>query len=339
MKRLRTWKAHDHKPSPAYPPGVSPLPIPDGWYMGLAGEVKPGQVVTRRLGREDVVLWRTAQGTLHGNRPYCPHLGAHLGVGGTVQGDTLVCPFHGFRFDATGACVRSYDAAPVKAALRTVEVREMCGFILAWNHHAGAPPVWEIPRLNDTGWSAPAQASIEFSSHPQEVMENFVDTGPVTRLHQNTIVGCEVTGLKPDGQSWSADFALRLRLPGGHTFAHAFSSEIHGLGYLLAEIDIPYGSLRAWLMNIPSGAWRVRSTFLFSVRSTLPRPVKGVYAALASHAALWANLNTVMLPDNGGDVPLWNAKRYKDPPHLAAGDGPIGRYRKWCRQFYPQDTV
>ncbi|MEU4467411.1 hypothetical protein AB0G20_27625 [Streptomyces sp. NPDC024017] len=60
MKRLRTWTAHDHKPSPAYPPGVSPLPIPDGWfYMGLAGEVKPGQVVTRRLGRQDVVLWRT----------------------------------------------------------------------------------------------------------------------------------------------------------------------------------------------------------------------------------------------------------------------------------------
>ncbi|MGW6923207.1 Rieske 2Fe-2S domain-containing protein [Streptomyces sp. NPDC054950] len=54
--------------------------------MGLSGEVKPGRVATRRLGRQDVVLWRTAQGALHANRPYCPHLGAHLGVGGTVQG-------------------------------------------------------------------------------------------------------------------------------------------------------------------------------------------------------------------------------------------------------------
>ena len=72
-------------------------------------------------------------------------------------------------------------------------------------------------------------------------MENFVDTGHVPRLHQNTIVGCEVTGLELDGQSWSADFALRLKLGGDHTFVHAFSSEIHGLGYLLAEIDIPYG--------------------------------------------------------------------------------------------------
>ncbi|MFG3029076.1 Rieske 2Fe-2S domain-containing protein [Streptomyces sp. NPDC048253] len=54
--------------------------------MGLSGEVKPGRVATRRLGRQDVVLWRTAQGALHANRPYCPHLGAHLGVGGTVHG-------------------------------------------------------------------------------------------------------------------------------------------------------------------------------------------------------------------------------------------------------------
>ncbi|MGW6523568.1 Rieske 2Fe-2S domain-containing protein [Streptomyces sp. NPDC054962] len=43
--------------------------------MGLSGEVKPGRVATRRLGRQDVVLWRTAQGALHANRPYCPHLG------------------------------------------------------------------------------------------------------------------------------------------------------------------------------------------------------------------------------------------------------------------------
>ena len=72
-------------------------------------------------------------------------------------------------------------------------------------------------------------------------MENVVDTGHVTCLHQNAIVGSEVTGLKPEGQSWSADFALRLKLPGGHTFAHTVSCEIHGLGYLLAEIDIPTG--------------------------------------------------------------------------------------------------
>jgi nitrite reductase/ring-hydroxylating ferredoxin subunit len=102
MKRLRTWKAHDHKPSPAYPPGVGP-PSHAGWMvLHGAGEVKPGQVATRRLGRQDVVLWRTAQGALYANRAYCPHLGAHLGVGGTVQGDMLVCPFHGFRFDTTG---------------------------------------------------------------------------------------------------------------------------------------------------------------------------------------------------------------------------------------------
>ena len=27
----------------------------------------------------------------------CPHRGAHLGYGGTPDGDVLVCPFHGHR--------------------------------------------------------------------------------------------------------------------------------------------------------------------------------------------------------------------------------------------------
>ena len=34
------------------------------------------------------------------------------------------------------------------------------------------------------------------------------------------------------------------------------------------------------------------------------------------------------------DIPVWENKIYVDPPLLCAGDGPIGIYRKWCRQFY-----
>ena len=36
------------------------------------------------------------------------------------------------------------------------------------------------------------------------------------------------------------------------------------------------------------------------------------------------------------DFAVWENKRYIDPPGLAEGDGPIGRYRRWCRQFYGQ---
>ena len=38
-------------------------------------------------------------GVLHA---FCPHLGTHLGHGGTVQGNNIVCPYHSWEFDADG---------------------------------------------------------------------------------------------------------------------------------------------------------------------------------------------------------------------------------------------
>ena len=34
------------------------------------------------------------------------------------------------------------------------------------------------------------------------------------------------------------------------------------------------------------------------------------------------------------DVPIWENKSYWDRPLLCDGDGPIGKFRRWCRQFY-----
>jgi hypothetical protein len=34
------------------------------------------------------------------------------------------------------------------------------------------------------------------------------------------------------------------------------------------------------------------------------------------------------------DIPIWENKIYVNPPLLSDVDGPIGVFRKWCRQFY-----
>lgn len=36
---------------------------------------------------------------------FCPHQGAHLGHGGSLDDDCLRCPFHGFHFDPEGRCI------------------------------------------------------------------------------------------------------------------------------------------------------------------------------------------------------------------------------------------
>ncbi len=35
------------------------------------------------------------------------------------------------------------------------------------------------------------------------------------------------------------------------------------------------------------------------------------------------------------DVVIWQQKSYRRRPRLCRSDGPIGKYRRYCRQFYP----
>lgn len=54
-----------------------------------------------------MVVFRTESGVANVFDAYCPHLGAHLGIGGKVIGDCIECPFHLWSFRSTdGECVK-----------------------------------------------------------------------------------------------------------------------------------------------------------------------------------------------------------------------------------------
>ncbi|CAD5920211.1 Phenylpropionate dioxygenase and related ring-hydroxylating dioxygenases, large terminal subunit [Streptomyces sp. KY75] len=93
------------------------------------------------------MLYRLGSGSLRAVRPYCPHLGAHLGLA-KVDGDDLVCPFHAFAFGPDGACVRTgYGTPPPRSTLTRLPVHEANGAVFVWRHYDGREPDWEIPPL------------------------------------------------------------------------------------------------------------------------------------------------------------------------------------------------
>ena len=115
------------------------LPYPSGWFcVGFSRELPAGRVITRRFMGEDVVVYRTRAGAVRAVRPYCPHLGAHLGVGGTVEGELLVCPFHRFAFDPDGVCTKVPGGRPPRARLDHYPVREQNGIDLPLARGGGA---------------------------------------------------------------------------------------------------------------------------------------------------------------------------------------------------------
>ena len=81
-------------------------PYPVGWFqVDYSDELEVGEVKPLEYFGRDMVLFRAEDGTAHVLDAFCPHLGAHLGHGGTVDAtedgtSCITCPFHGWKFDA-----------------------------------------------------------------------------------------------------------------------------------------------------------------------------------------------------------------------------------------------
>lgn len=316
------------------------LPFPSGWFcVATAADVPSGAVRTITFMGESRVLFRTASGTLGLVDAYCPHLGAHMGQGGCVDGETLRCPFHGFRFAPGGACVASYHGKPpVKLQARALPVREKHGLLLAWYHPDGRAPDWEVPDLDLAGWTPFLIHRFRLRGHPQETSENSVDMGHFGAVHGFTELELLHTGV--DGPRLVTDYRFR-RFIGKGRLGFTARTEIHvevrGLGYSLVDVDVPALGLRTrhLVLSTPTerdqldlrvGASVADARNLRWVGPFLPDFVTGLVAR---------GVMSIYKDDVQQDFAIWENKRYVARPIMARGDGPIVLYRKWAAQFYP----
>jgi hypothetical protein len=126
-------------------------PYPSGWF-GLAFSARAGagrgQARAASPGRE-VVVFRTAHGRAAMFDAHCPHLGAHFGHGGCVEGERrCAAPCTTSASRSTAPARRR--APGTRTGPRRRQARCPCartdGVILAWHHPDGAAPTWEPPR-------------------------------------------------------------------------------------------------------------------------------------------------------------------------------------------------
>ena len=166
-----------------------PSPFPEGWYFVASRKaIQKTRLIRRTWMGENVIAWCDEDGRICVAEAYCPHLGSDLGpaAGGRVRDGRLVCPFHGFEYDATGQCVATPYAPPPRAArLRVFETQEIAGLIFAWWGIDRREPQWHLPTdLSDqTGWSGFSICTLRFPGHPQETTENSVDLGHQRYVH------------------------------------------------------------------------------------------------------------------------------------------------------------
>ncbi|MYC85174.1 MAG: Rieske 2Fe-2S domain-containing protein [Acidimicrobiia bacterium] len=119
-------------------------PFPEGWYFVTSRKalLKAGMIEKTWMG-ERIVAWSDEDGNVCVAGAFCPHLGADMGptAGGRICDGRLVCPFHGYEFDATGQCVATpYSPPPTTARLGVFETEEVAGLIFAWWGSGGRAP-------------------------------------------------------------------------------------------------------------------------------------------------------------------------------------------------------
>ncbi|MFD4640181.1 Rieske 2Fe-2S domain-containing protein [Lentzea sp. NPDC058436] len=343
FKSIGSWsKAGLHTGLRDFPAEPVKRPYPNGWFaVCVSAELRPGAVLRRRFMGEEIVVYRTASGVARVVGAYCPHLGAHLGYGGVVDGECVVCPFHKFAFDGSGQCVRSGYGTPPSSKLKlaTHEVREVDGIVLVWHHSLGEPPGWEVPD------SVPRELRPRFSRTytlvdiPQDVVENAFDVGHFEHVHHTNIekYDCSFNGTSV---SLSVDLVPNSRnLFGLMSSLHVhFDSEVHGLGFVHSRISVPkLGAVfQTWALPTPVDPLHLDFRVPLAIErmgrrgERVPRWLMRAVGVLAL---------TAFGTDIARDFPIWQNKTYLPHPVLVQGDGPIGRYRRWAGQFYTGDVT
>ena len=170
------------------------FPFPDyptGWYrVAFSDEVRAGDLTPITFFGQELILFRLDDGGVHVMEAHCPHLGAHLGMGGCIKDGQAVCPFHGWHFgpDGTNVEIPYRDEVNRKARLRTFETGDWSGLVMVWFDEAGAPPTWDLPELPEYRdprflWHTPEGSRWRIRTHPQEILENAVDIAHFQFVH------------------------------------------------------------------------------------------------------------------------------------------------------------
>ncbi len=312
-----------------------PLPSPSGWFaIGVSADFPCEEAVPAHWFDQDLVVFRSADGTLGALDAYCPHLGAHLGYGGTVNGASVTCPFHGWRWAADGTCASvpyGSRTAP-KIRVQSVPIVEQDGVVLLWRG-AEERPTWHMPRFDDQRWTAPLVMRRTLRSHPQEILENTADFAHFRFVHQTHMVEPttevriqdNIFELFVQSAPEAVEPAVRLDDPllvEGGVFCH-------GPGLAGATIGAQGMRIHAMqrLYATPTGNDEVSLLGLVNIRIDDECDDE-------TAASLVEAFGSAVIDNWDRDIMIWQHKRHLLWPALNPKERVIWTFRRWYARYY-----
>jgi phenylpropionate dioxygenase-like ring-hydroxylating dioxygenase large terminal subunit len=166
----------------------------DAWYsICHASAVRKRRPLARMLDSCPLVVWRDRDDVIRVHDDRCLHRRVPLSLGKVVDGH-LRCPYHGWCYDGTGACVEIPSLGPgaeppSRFGLRTWPSLVRYGLVWVWH---GAPEradpdlVPDIPFLHPDR-PAPCERQLSYEAAHELVVENLLDLTHLDVLHAGII--------------------------------------------------------------------------------------------------------------------------------------------------------
>jgi phenylpropionate dioxygenase-like ring-hydroxylating dioxygenase large terminal subunit len=159
------------------------------WYVVAFGSEVGRSLLKRTVLGRNIVLFRMADSKPAALEDRCPHRSYPLS-GGKLDGDTVVCGYHGLRFNAAGDCIEvpSQSTCPRGVGVRAFPLVERGPFIWGW---FGDPDQADRERIPATPWLEDGQwASSHDYFHLQgnyvSLHENLLDLTHLSYVHAGT---------------------------------------------------------------------------------------------------------------------------------------------------------
>jgi phenylpropionate dioxygenase-like ring-hydroxylating dioxygenase large terminal subunit len=181
-----------------------PLPFGQGllkdtwWFAALSSEIAAGSLERYEMLGEPVLIGRTRAGQVFALRDICPHRAAPLSAGrvvdGAGEGETVECPYHGWRFKPDGVCAsipslttdQDYDIERIR--VRAYPVRESQGLVFVWiaaDPRAGQEPDHEPPQFPGVVGGGPRLVErMEFDAHMDHAVVGLMDPAHGPYVHK-----------------------------------------------------------------------------------------------------------------------------------------------------------
>jgi vanillate O-demethylase monooxygenase subunit len=142
-----------------------------------------------RLLDERVVLYRLSDGSVAAARDICYHRGVPLSMG-HVEGDEIVCKYHGLRYDREGrcTCIPAHPDGAISPRLRLdmYQARERYGLVWVRLLDDGPRDLPEFDEWDDPDYLQVLPDSVDIQAAAGRQIEGFLDVSHFAFVHKDS---------------------------------------------------------------------------------------------------------------------------------------------------------